>query len=232
MILLLKSSYIITYGSSLQVEDACDLISIHLGLLPDPDLSPTICFLRQESAVRMDDKTFFEVRKYFRKIDAFFRTENVIFEPITMRKNVIRAYESIGEGVEKLLCIEEYDEFKTLQYKICFNSHEWEQLVRLRDVLCLRLTILRKYSIYGRLVLDRLVNHLAEEPDEANIFQLPMDMICDHPYLKLNLSHYDMLTCQLLDAEIRVFLQDKIRICAKVLKETKPITFAYFYPFI
>lgn len=233
MVLLLKSSYILTYGSHFPVEDAPRFISLHLGLLPIQGMSPCICFIRRDSAVKMDDETFFKVRKYFPIIDTFFQMENYAFESITANQIIIRANTTINGVADKLILIEEYDLAKTLQNTVHMNMYEWEQLVHLRDVLCLKLTLLRKYSIYGRLVFDRLVNHLAIiESNESNIFQLPMNMINDHPYLKLNFSQFDMQTCQLLDAEIRAFLRDKIIICSKILRETKPITFGSFYPFV
>lgn len=147
--------------SHIQVENASKFISLHLGLLPNRDLSPCICFVRQDSAVKMDDGTFFQIRKYFPTIDAFFHAENAYFNQITINGIVLRVDTPISEESEKLICIEEYDQANTLQHTICINLHEWEQLIHLRDVLCLQLSLLRKYSIYGRLVFDRLVNHLA-----------------------------------------------------------------------
>lgn len=231
MAFLLKSSYTLSRNPAIQIQEAHTAISLHLGLLSNQNFSPCICFVTRDSLVKMGDEIFFQVRKYFSKIYAFFGVENRFLEPIDIDNIAIRAYNS-SEDV-KSIRIHELDEKNVPKQSICLNLEDWEQLVHLRDVLCLNLTLLRKYSIYGRLVFDRLVNHLATlDSSESDMFQLPMDMIQDHQYLQLNLSHFDVQTCQLLDAEIRAFLCDKIKARANILREMQPVTFTSFYPFV
>lgn len=227
MRLLLKSSYLLLWECRIPSPIvAKQFLSIHSGLIADSSFQSCICLSQNDTVLELEDSIFVEMRKYFGEMDRFFRDkDSSTFTPIRISNVVIEPSE-----VGKVLLVKQY---KLVENIIQLDCNTWQQIMRLRDVLCLQLTILRKYRIYAKLVFDRLVNHLASfDSSEVNVLHLPMDMIYEHKYLKLNIEHYDVHMCQLVDAEIRAFMSDQIQASAQNLQETKSITFTSFYPFL
>lgn len=231
MALLLKSSYFLYCSQNPNAEGPKNYISLHLGLHPFFNFAPRICFVQKDQFIVMSDAIFLELRKYFSKVDHFFNSEeNVEFQTIDLGNIVIQAFADNGI---KSIFIWEYNQSNEVRGTIELGLCDWQQLESLRDVLCLKLSLLRKYSIYARIIFDRLVNHMATfESNEVDIFQLPTDMIYQHQFLKLNTDQFDGQMCQLLDAEIRAFLSELIREYARDLRDKKCINFTSFFSFL
>lgn len=240
MSLLLKSAYLLcsecqNFSSP---EQRKLFISLHVGLTPNVLFEPCVCFIQNDNVLKVNDGVFLEIRKYFQKIDNFFcDSENSTFPAIPIDNIVIQPVDSITTDAttlhHKLIQIMENGPTNDPHSIIIFDFKTWLQLVHLRDILCLKLTLLRKYRIYANIIFDRLVNHLATlESSEVDVLQLPTDMIYEHRYLRVNIEHFDIHLCQLLDAEIRAFMADSIRTNAQNLRDTRAITFTSFHPFI
>lgn len=231
MTLLLKSSYCLHYIQNPNIEKTENFISLHLGLDPAQNFISSICFVQKEQFIKMSDVMFLEVRKYFSKIKKYFQAEDDLeFQTVDLGNIVLQTLANAGT---KSIFIWEYDQSKAVTGTIEFTFKDWQQMENLRDVLCLKLSLLRKYSIYARIIFDRLTNHLATvECKDTDIFQLPTDMLYQHQFLKLNTDQFDAQMCQLLDAEIRVFLSELIRECAYYLKNNKSISLSSFFSFL
>ncbi|VDO35797.1 unnamed protein product [Brugia timori] len=173
-----------------------------------------------------------------KKIEYFFHNgENSNFPAIPIDNIVIQPVDSITSPTtinhEKSIQIKENGPTNDPQNIITLYFKTWLQFVHLRDILCLKLSLLRKYRIYAKTIFDRLVNHLATmESSEVDVLQLPTDRIYKHRYLTVNIEHFDIHLCQLLDAEIRTFMANSIRKSARNLQETRAISFTTFHPFI
>lgn len=209
-------------------------LSLHIGLLADCTFEPCICLIQNDNVLTMKDEVFLEIRKHFHQIENFFKDPKNSTNPVIRIDNIaIQPVCNIAALLEKFVLFKGFGQTNEECATIKLDRATWLQLVRLRDVLCLKLTFLRKYRLYAKIIFDRFVNHLATlDSSDITVLQLPTDQIYEHKYLKLNIEQFDVHVCQLLDAEIRAFLPDVISSCANHLRDTKLISFTLFHPFI
>lgn len=154
-----------------------------MGLESNPSFQPCNYFIQSDNVLRVNDTVFLEMLKNFQKIEYFFRdNQNCDFLTIHIDKIAIQpgnlAPTAATSDFHKSIQMKENESANDSHCNITLDFETWQQLVQLRDILCLKLTLLRKYRVCVKTIFDQLVNHLAtSDSSEVDMLQLPTNMI-------------------------------------------------------